>query len=340
MTVTFAQLTTMRVGGPIGRLEITESTGHAVDLLRAHDERVPLLVIGGGSNLVVGDEGFDGTVIKMASKEVDLDGERVTASAGVDWDGLVELTVAEGLSGLEALSGIPGTVGGTPVQNVGAYGYLTGDVLEAVTVYDRQTGALERWGVERCGFGPHRQSVFKHTDRWAIIDVTYRLRRSDQSLPLTYEVLYQSLGVEKGGTAKPADVRDAVVQIRRGRGMVLDPADHDTWSVGSFFVNPVVPADTVPAKVYERGGPAYPDPEGTKLSAAWLIQSSGFSRGYGGEWGNGRVTLSSRHTLAITNRGGATATDVVRFAAHVADGVEAEYGLRLTPECDLVNCAF
>ncbi|PTA45950.1 UDP-N-acetylmuramate dehydrogenase [Micromonospora sp. RP3T] len=337
MTTTFADLTTMRVGGPIGRLYVPETTPDLLDLLRrATAAGDPLLVMGGGSNLVVGDVGWDGTVVRLATSEFRIDGELVTAAAGVEWDRLVAATVDAGLAGLEALSGIPGLVGGTPVQNVGAFGTVTSDVLDSLSVHDRQTGALERWTPERCGFGSHRQSVFKHSDRWVVVEVTYRLRRSDQSRPIEYVELAKRLGIDVGGTAAPADVRAAVLALRRGRAMVLDPADHDTWSVGSFFINPVLAE--VPEQAREC--PRYPDVKGTKLPAAWLIERAGFPRGYGHDWGNGTVALSSRHALAVTNRGGATTAEVMKFAAHIRAGVEARFGIRLGPECDLVNCSF
>jgi UDP-N-acetylmuramate dehydrogenase len=337
VTTTFAELTTMRVGGPIGRLLVATSAEQAVELIRGVDrDGERLLVIGGGSNLVVGDVGWDGAVVKMASDGLDLDGERVTADAGVEWDGLVATVIAEGLAGIEALSGIPGSVGGTPVQNVGAYGTLTSDVLESLTVFDRTIGLVERWRPEQWGFGSHRQSVFKRNDRWAVLDVTLRLRRGEQSVPVTDLAIAERLDIAPGGTAPVADVRAAVLAQRRSRKMVLDAGDHDTWSVGSFFVNPVL--TEVPAAAREC--PTKPDPQGTKLHAAWLIEHAGFTRGYGLDWGNGTVALSSRHTLAVTNRGGATTADVMKFAAHIRDGVAAKFDIRLNPECDLVNCSF
>jgi UDP-N-acetylmuramate dehydrogenase len=337
VTTTFAELTTLRVGGPVGALLAPRTTAEVIDGLRsAMAGPDPLLVMGGGSNLVVGDIGWPGPVLRMATTEVDIDGERVTAAAGVDWDELVQATLAQGLAGLEALSGIPGSVGGTPVQNVGAYGALTSEVLESVSVFDRETGTVEQWEPQRCDFGPHRQSVFKHTDRFVILDVTYRLRRGDQSAPIRYAELARRLEVDLGGTAAPGDVRAAVLTLRRGKAMVLDPADHDTWSVGSFFLNPVLPR--VPPAAHDC--PQWPDPEGTKLSAGWLIQHAGFPPGYGADWSNGTVGLSSRHALAVTNRGGATAADIMKFAAHIRDGVQARFDIRLNPECHLVNCAF
>jgi len=334
---TFAGLTTMRVGGPIGQLSVATTVADAVEQVRAADGRHDrLLVMGGGSNLVVGDVGWDGTVVKMHQTDLDIQGDRVTAAAGVEWDRLVAAVVDAGLAGVEALSGIPGSVGGTPVQNVGAYGTLTSDVLESLSVYDRTTGQVERWLPEQCGFGSHRQSVFKHSDRWVVLEVTLRLRRSDQSNPVTFPVIAERLGIEVGGTASPADVRAAVLATRRVRKMVLDADDHDTWSVGSFFINPVLAE--VPEKA--AGCPNYPDVKGTKLAAAWLIEHAGFHRGFGAGWGNGTVALSSAHTLAVTNRGGATTADVMKFAAHIRDGVAAAFDVRLNPECDLINCSY
>jgi UDP-N-acetylmuramate dehydrogenase len=337
-TTTFADLTTIRTGGPIRTLHVPENTEDVIEFVREADAaRDPLLVMGGGSNLVVGDAGWDGTVVKVASSGLDIDGGRVTASAGLEWDYVVRATISEGLAGLEALSGIPGSVGGTPVQNVGAYGALISALLESVTVFDRSNGNTEVWGPERCGFGSHRQSVFKHSDRWVIVDVTLKLRRSSQTGPITYTRLVRALGIAEGGTAAVADVRDVVLALRRASGMVLDPEDHDTWSVGSFFINPVLA--TVPARA-SACPHQYPDPKGTKLSAAWLIDNAGFPPGYGRDWGNGTVALSTRHALAVTNRGGATTSDIMKFAAHIRDGVEACYDIRLGPECDLINCSF
>lgn len=337
MTITFADLTTMRIGGPVGQLFVPASTPEVIELLRDHGgDEDPLLVMGGGSNLVVGDIGWHGTVLKMASGELSIDGELVTAAAGVEWDHLVRLTLDEGLTGLETLSGVPGSVGGTPVQNVGAYGTLTSDLLDSISVYDRDTGLTERWTPDRCGFGSHRQSVFKHSDRWVVLDVTYRLGRAAQSKPIEYALLAETLGIEIGGTAPPADVREAVLKLRRERKMVLDPQDHDTWSVGSFFINPVL--EEVPQRAAQC--PSYYDIKGVKLSAAWLIHNAGFPPGYGLDWGNGTVALSSRHALAVTNRGGATTSDVMKFAAHIRDGVEARFDIRLGPECDLINCSY
>jgi UDP-N-acetylmuramate dehydrogenase len=334
---TFSELTTMRVGGPTRDFAEARSTGELVDLIRSADSRnEPVLVIGGGSNLVVGDSGWDGLTLKVASREVDIDGTTVRADAGVDWDSLVALTLRHGLAGFESLSGVPGTVGGTPVQNVGAYGTLTSDLLSTVTVLDRATGRIEEWENGRCGFSSHRQSVFKHTDRYVVLQVTYTLRKSHKSVPLTFAALVERLGIDAGGTAESEDVREAVLQLRRERGSIVDPHDPDTWGVGSFFINPILPK--VPQKAAES--PTYPDPKGIKLPAGWLIQNAGFPPGYGRDWGRGRVTLSTKHALAVSNQGGATTLEVMQFAAHIRTGVENRFGIKLGPECHLVNCSF
>ena len=336
MTVSLRELTTMRLGGPTRDFAQPTDSCELVELVRRADQAgTPVLLLGGGSNLVVGDAGWDGLTVKIATTGVQIDGTSVRADAGVDWDSLVVATLEQGLAGFEPLSGVPGTVGGTPVQNVGAFGTVTSQLLTSVTVYDRHTGQVDEWPGDRCGFVSHRQSVFKHTDRYLVLRVSYRLRRSTQSNPIHYADIVQRLGIEPGGTADTGDLRRAVLAARTARGSVLDPADHDTWSVGSFFINPVL--DRVPPAA--AASPSYPDPLGTKLPAGWLIQQAGFAPGYGSEWGRGSVRLSSKHALAVTNRGDATTAEVMGFAAHIRAGVQARFGIRLRPECHLVNCS-
>ncbi|GAA4850208.1 UDP-N-acetylmuramate dehydrogenase [Actinomycetospora corticicola] len=334
---TFSELTTMRVGGPIGELARARSAQELVDLVRDADaEGRPVLVMGGGSNLVVGDQGFDGLVVQTAAADIDVRGEFLTVGAGAAWDDVVVASLAAGLGGLEPLSGIPGTAGGTPVQNVGAYGTLTSELLHSLTVYDRASGEVETWGPEHCGFVSHRQSAFKHSDRWVVLDLTFGLRRTTKSAPIHFADLAARLDIPTRQTAPTTAVRTAVLGLRSERRMVLDPDDHDTWSVGSFFINPVL--TEVPEKA--AACPRYPDPAGIKLPAGWLIDHAGFPPGYGRRFGRGTVALSSKHALAVTNRGGATTADIMTFAAHVRDGVEKAFDIRLGPECDLVNCAF
>ena len=337
MTVCLRELTTMRLGGPTRDFAQPTETCELVELVRRADQAAtPVLLMGGGSNLVVADAGWDGLTVKVATTGVQIEGTSVRADAGVDWDSLVLATLEQGLAGFEPLSGIPGTVGGAPVQNVGAFGTVTSQLLTSVTVYDRHTGEVSEWPNDRCGFGSHRQSAFKHTDRYLVLRVSYQLRRSRQSGPVHYADIVQRLGIEPGATADTGDLRQAVLAARTARGSILDPADHDTWSVGSFFINPVL--DRVPPQA--AASPSYPDPLGIKLPAGWLIQHAGFAPGYGREWGRGSVRLSSKHALAVTNRGDATTAEVMGFAAHIRAGVEASFGIRLGPECHLVNCSF
>lgn len=335
MPTAISELTTIRVGGP-ARECCTASTGaELVSLVRDADRAgTDVLVLGGGSNVVVGDDGFDGLVVRVTGSRLEIDGETVRVDAGVEWDAVVQATIDAGLSGMEALSGIPGTAGATPIQNVGAYGASTSELLHSLTVYDRHTDRLAVWTPDQCGFGQHRSSIFKRTSRYVIADVTFALTKSTESLPVRYAALAERLDVAIGDVVAVPDVRAAVLALRGERGMVLDAADHDTWSVGSFFLNPVL--DSVPEAAAHA--PSFPDPAGTKIPAAWLIQNAGFPRGYGAEFGRGTATLSTKHVLALTNRGGANASDITALAAHVRDGVREKFGITLTPECDLVNC--
>ncbi|MDT4939086.1 MAG: UDP-N-acetylmuramate dehydrogenase, partial [Pseudonocardiales bacterium] len=258
----------------------------------------------------------------------------VTAQAGQPWDELVATSVQDGWSGLAAMSGIPGSAGATPVQNVGAYGSEVADLITALTVLDRATGEVEQWDPARCNFG-FRTSAFKHTDRYVVVDVTFRLRRSPNAPPVRYLELARRLGVEAGESAPSERVREIVLELRRSKGMLLDPDDHDTWSVGSFFVNPFVDAADVPA-----GCPNWTIDGRTKLSAAWLIENAGFARGFGTDRGDGHVSVSTKHTLALTNRGGATTAELLELAGVIREGVENRFGIRLRPEAHLAGVEF
>ena len=296
----------------------------------ADADAVEILLVGGGSNLVASDEGWPGRVVLVRTRGVEFAADGgdviVRVAAGEPWDELVARTVAEGLSGLETMSGIPGLSGATPVQNVGAYGAEIADVLAALTVHDRVAGQTSPWAPDRCAFG-FRTSAFKHTDRYVVVDVSLRLARRLSSVPIRYLELARRLGVEPGSCAPIVDVRDAVLALRRSKGMVLDPDDHDTWSVGSFFVNPFV--DVVPEAA--RDCPQWQTGGRTKLSAAWLIERAGFCRGYG----NALVSVSTKHSLALTNRGGATTADLLALAREIRAGVEERFGIRLRPEARL-----
>jgi UDP-N-acetylmuramate dehydrogenase len=286
---------------------------------------------------VVADAGFDGRVVEVATRGVTPDtddpscgGVLVRVAAGETWDDLVALAVERGWVGIEALAGIPGRVGATPIQNVGAYGQEVSQTIATVRVWDRVLKGVRTFANADCGFG-YRTSRFKaDPGRHVVLEVTFQLVPGTLGTPVRYAELARTLGVEEGGRAPLDAVRDAVLGLRRGKGMVLDPADHDTWSAGSFFTNPVLDAADVP-----DGAPAWPQADGrVKTSAAWLIEHAGFAKGYG----SGRVGLSGKHVLALTNRGGATTDELLALAREVRDGVQAAYGVRLVNEPVLVGC--
>ena len=335
LAVPLAPLTTLRLGGPARRLVDAETADEVVEALRE-----PALVIGGGSNLVIADEGWPGTAVRISTRgrrvERRPDGSvLLTVEAGEEWDDVVAATVSDGLGGLECLSGIPGSTGATPVQNVGAYGVEIADLLVDVDLYDRRTGEVRpHVPAAELGLG-YRASVLKHRDDAVVLRVRFRLRPDGTSAPIRYPELARVLGVPPGATVPAPAARAAVLGLRRGKGMVLDAADHDTWSVGSFFTNPIVPAADVPDVPDLPRWPA--DHDRVKLPAAWLIENAGFGRGYPAP--GGRVALSGKHVLALSNRGGGTAADVLRLAGEVRDGVRSRFGVSLAPEPVLVGCA-
>ena len=331
--VPLAPLTTLGLGGP-AKSFVRATTLVDLQQALASDERV--LVLGGGSNLVVGDAGFDGLVIQIALPGVDVahDGDHaiVTAGAGVGWDDFVAQMVEQGLAGVECLSGIPGLVGATPMQNVGAYGQEVADTITNVRAIDRRTNTLVDFAPDACRFA-YRTSMFKGSDRWVITEVRFRLDRSTQSMPIRYVELAHALGVAEGERAPLATVRGRVIELRRRKGMVVDPNDPESKSAGSFFTNPIVdeatfvaftsrlPADITP--------PTWPAPNGmTKLSAGWLIERAGFQKGYT----VGRAGISKKHALALVNRGGATTEELLALAREIQIGVREKLGIELVPE--------
>lgn len=369
----FADLTTLRVGGQVADPHEAHTRADLVAFARAHpltvdpDSPLPVpdvLFVAGGSNLLIADDGFAGPTCLIRTtgvhwEEQDSRGRvRVTAEAGEDWDTFVAATVARGLSGLEALSGIPGSVGATPVQNVGAYGAEVADCLVEALVLDRVTGEEQALTPEDLRFG-YRTSLLKRSAarigavRYVVLAVTFELEAAqdgDATAAVRYRQLAQALSVDLGDRVPVDAVRAAVVDLRASKGMVLDPADHDSWSAGSFFTNPILslvdgPAGRVTADdVLPDGAPAYPvvdhatgepDPDVVKTSAAWLIEKAGFTRGFA--LGAGRASLSTKHTLALTNRGHAAAADVVELARHIRTGVEETFGITLVPEPNLVG---
>ncbi len=345
--------TTMRVGGPAQRLVTVTTTDELIDAVREVDDAdEPLLVLGGGSNVVIADAGFPGTVVKIASEGIHREsqdacsGATIRVAAGHTWDEVVAEAVANGWSGIEALSGIPGSAGATPIQNVGAYGAEVAQTIAQVRTWDRELQRVRTFPSAECEF-TYRHSLFKASTRYVVLDVAFQLPLADLSAPIAYAELARTLGVEAGERAPAARVREAVLELRRGKGMVLDPADHDTWSCGSFFTNPVLSHRAFAAlqeQVRERLGaevspPAFPGPdESVKTSAAWLIDRAGFGKGFAAAT-PARASLSTKHTLAVTNRGTASAADILELARAVRDGVHDAFGVTLVNEPVLLGHA-
>ena len=325
--VPLAALTTLGLGGPADVLITVETEAELVEAALADDRA---LVLGGGSNLVVADAGLRGTVIRIATQGLTEVRDGLEVAAGQDWDGFVAHAVAAGRSGVEALSGIPGLTGATPVQNVGAYGQEVSHTVVRVRALDRRSATVVELDAQGCRFA-YRTSLFKaHPARWVVLAVVFDLAADPLSAPVRYAELARALGIGLGERAPLGEVRAAVLALRRGKGMVLDPLDPDSRSAGSFFTNPVLGAAEV-AALREQFGEvsAWPDAGGrSKVSAAWLIERAGFGRG----WGAGVVGLSSKHVLALVNRGGASTADLVRLAREVRDGVQQATGVRLVPE--------
>lgn len=336
--VPLAPLTTLRIGPVARRLLACDTTQTIIDVVRDLGPGDDSLVLAGGSNVVLSDELTDLSVIYLANTEIAVEGNLVRAEAGAVWDDVVVTSLAHGLGGLECLSGIPGSAGATPVQNVGAYGAEVADTIRRVRLLDRRTGD-DRWvSPEALRFG-YRTSVLKYARDAIVLEVEFALDADGRSAPLRYGELASTLGAEHGTRADPLAVREAVLALRSSKGMVLDAGDHDTWSVGSFFTNPVVTAaefDRVRSSV-DGPVPNYPAPDGVKLAAGWLVEHAGFGKGYPGA--GVAVRLSTKHALALTNRGGATTADVIALARTVRDGVRTRFGIELTAEPVLIGCS-
>ena len=380
---TFADLTTMRVGGEIDSYVTTSTEAELIDVVRAADDAgEPLLILGGGSNLVVADEGFSGVVVRDVRTGVRLEsadscgGAGVTVPAGHPWDDVVVQAIDNGWVGIEALSGIPGTVGAAPVQNIGAYGQELSGTVSTVRVWDRGESRVRTFALTELDFGYRTSRLKRSTQlpdpaatgpvdprapwypspRYVVLDVSFQFRLGTLSAPVAYPELARKLGVAVGERAESAAVREAVLELRASKGMLLDAdpsaPDHDRWSAGSFFTNPVLPAAL--ASSLPEGAPVFPvrtampitttgpslgqvDESLVKTSAAWLIEHAGFTRGYGVDGPDSPATLSTKHTLAITNRGSATTADIVRLARTVRDGVAETFGIELVPDPVLVG---
>ncbi len=331
-------MTTLRLGGPALHVTTASNEAELIDAVAQADaDGEPLLLVAGGSNLVVADEGFAGrlVLIRSAGIEVDQDacsGATVTVAAGENFDHLVQLAIKNEWVGLEALSGVPGSVGATPIQNVGAYGQEVADTIVRVRVWDRNEGIVRTFMHSDCDFA-YRMSRFKREPtRFVVLTVTFQFELGALSAPVRYRELADRLGIEIGQRASAGAVRDQVLALRREKGMVLDPDDHDTWSAGSFFMNPIL--STEQAANLPADAPRHPQVDGTiKTSAAWLIDNAGFAKGYAGDG----VSLSTKHPLALTNRGSASTAALIALAREVRAGVQDAYGIELVPEPVLVG---
>jgi UDP-N-acetylmuramate dehydrogenase len=323
--VRLADLTTLAVGGPIERfVEVTDAAELVAAVREADEAGRSLLVLGGGSNVVAPDEGWPGDVVAVRSRGIERTGDRLTVQAGHDWDDLVAFTVDHGLAGMEALSGIPGSTGATPVQNVGAYGQEVAQTITAVRVYDRAEKSDYTLTPGECAFAYRDSRLKREPGRFVVLEVSFALEAGELSRPVGYAELSRRLGVEIGERAPLADVRTAVLELRRGKGMVLDPADPDSRSAGSFFTNPIVPVERA-----VESCPNWPAGEArVKLSAAWLVQHAGFGRGTR----HGHVGTSSRHSLALTTEPGATAGELLAFADRIIAAVQERFGVTLERE--------
>lgn len=337
MTEPLANHTTFRLGGPARRFVEATTEQQLVDTVADCDSRgEPVLVLGGGSNVLIADEGFDSTVVKVATRGVraetaDCSGAQLEVAAGETWDDLVARAVAAQWSGMETLSGIPGSVGAVPIQNVGAYGAEVATLIQRVRTWNRAEGAIRTFAAAECGFG-YRDSRFKREKgRHLVLRVDFQLPLGELGQPVRYPELARALGVAVGQRAPASRVRETVLAIRRRKGMVLDANDHDTWSAGSFFTNPILTPEQAASLPAEA--PRFSAGEGVKTSAAWLIQHAGFPAGHG----SGPARLSTRHVLALTNRGHAATADVLALAREIRDGVRERFGITLVPEVNLVG---
>jgi len=331
-----SQYTSLRVGGPATKIVQVSTEAQIIAAIEEAGE-TPILIMGGGTNVLIADKGFEGTVIRISNNSVQSEvdacsGATLTIGAGEDWDVFVQTTIASGFAGLETLSGIPGTVGASPIQNIGAYGHEVSEFITRVRTYDRQEKALRTFTNSECQFS-YRNSLFKaHPGRYVVLDVQFQIRRGELSDPITYLELAKKLGVELGDKAPVVATRAAVLELRGSKGMLLSSEDHDSWSAGSFFTNPIISqqaADALP-----NAAPKWPLNDGrVKISAAWLIENAGMHKG--DEVGGARI--STKHVLALTNSGDATAADIAELAKRARDHVKEIFGITLEAEVNLIG---
>ncbi|CAB4807193.1 unannotated protein [freshwater metagenome] len=331
-----SKYTSLRVGGPATKILHVSSESEIIAAIEAAGDS-PILIMGGGTNVLIADSGFDGTVIHIennsVASEVDAcSGATLTIGAGENWDNLVATSIGRGFAGLETLSGIPGTVGAAPIQNIGAYGHEVSEFITRVRTYDRANKAIKTFTNAECEFS-YRNSHFKsHPGRYVVLDVAFQLRIGESTTPITYLELAKKLEIEIGDKTSVVACRSAVLELRANKGMLLSNDDHDSWSAGSFFTNPIISqqaADALP-----NSAPKWPLTDGrVKVSAAWLIENSGIHKG--DELGGARI--STKHVLALTNSGSATASDIAALAKRARDHVLESFGITLVAEVNLVG---
>jgi UDP-N-acetylmuramate dehydrogenase len=331
-----SKYTSLRVGGPAQKIVQVATEAQIIAAIEEAGDS-PILIMGGGTNVLIADSGFAGTVIRISNNSIQSEvdacsGATLTIGAGEDWDAFVITTIQSGFAGLETLSGIPGTVGAAPIQNIGAYGHEVSEFVTRVRTYDRQQKEIKTFTNSECQFS-YRNSLFKsHPGRYVVLDVQFQIRRGEMSDPITYLELAKKLGVDPGEKATVIDTRNAVMALRGSKGMLLNSGDHDSWSAGSFFTNPIISqqaADALP-----NAAPKWPLNDGrVKISAAWLIENSGMHKG--DEVGGARI--STKHVLALTNSGTATASDIAQLARQARDHVQQAFGITLAAEVNLVG---
>jgi UDP-N-acetylmuramate dehydrogenase len=328
--------TSLRVGGPAKNfIEVSSEKEIIAAIENAGDS--PILIMGGGTNILVSDEGFAGTVIRISNNKIEEEvdacsGATLTIGAGENWDDFVKTTIARGFAGLETLSGIPGTVGAAPIQNIGAYGHEVSEFITRVRTYDRQSKSLKTFTNQECEFS-YRNSHFKtHPGRYVVLDVAFQLRIGEMTTPITYSELANALGIEVGAKAAVHTCREKVLELRSRKGMLLSESDHDSWSAGSFFTNPIISADV--ATKLPADAPRWPQTDGrVKTSAAWLIEHSGIIKGQS----IGGARISTKHVLALTNSGDAKASEIAALAKLAQEKVLATFNISLEPEVNLVG---
>ncbi len=331
-----SKYTSLRVGGPATKIVQVSTEAQIIAAIEEAGD-TPILIMGGGTNVLIADKGFEGTVIRISNNSVQAEvdacsGATLTIGAGEDWDSFVQTTITSGFAGLETLSGIPGTVGASPIQNIGAYGHEVSEFITRVRTYDRQEKVLKTFTNSECQFS-YRNSYFKaHPGRYVVLDVQFQIRRGEFSDPITYLELAKKLGVQPGDKAPVVATRAAVLELRASKGMLLSTEDHDSWSAGSFFTNPIISqqaADALP-----NAAPKWPLNDGrVKISAAWLIENAGMHKG--DEVGGARI--STKHVLALTNAGDATAADIAELAKRARNQVKEIFGITLEAEVNLIG---